>query len=129
MFKVIIAGSREFKDFPLLKKKVDFLLKNKKPYVEIVSGMARGADKMAMRYAVEEELPLKKFPANWDKNGRKAGYIRNKIMGEYADALIVFWDGTSPGTLNMIKIALEQKKPIRIVKYLELHKHSKSFQS
>ena len=73
--------------------------------LEIVSGTARGVDQLGERYALERGLKLKKFPANWDKYGRKAGYLRNKEMAEYARILIAFWDGKSKGTKHMIDLA------------------------
>jgi predicted Rossmann fold nucleotide-binding protein DprA/Smf involved in DNA uptake len=51
--RVIIAGSRDFNDYELLKKHCDYLLQNQKE-VEIISGGARGADKLGERYASGE---------------------------------------------------------------------------
>lgn len=122
MLKVIIAGSRNFNDYQLLKEKMDFYLQNKinikKPNcgIEIVSGMARGADIMGEKYAKEKGYTLKQFPANWSLYGKSAGYIRNKQMRDYADACVVFWDGKSLGSKHMISLAKE-KIPIRVVVY------------
>ena len=44
MFKVIIAGSRSFNQYDLIKAKLDFYFSNRLPAVEIVSGTVRGAD-------------------------------------------------------------------------------------
>jgi len=60
-------------------------------------------------------IKIKEFPANWEKYGRAAGPIRNKEMAEYADALILIWDGKSKGSLNMLKNAREQKLIIKEV--------------
>ena len=43
MFKVIICGSRSFNSLSYLTEKCDYLL-SRKSDIEIVSGMARGAD-------------------------------------------------------------------------------------
>lgn len=115
MLKVIIAGSRDFDDYELLKSKCDYFLRNRE--VEIVSGTARGADVLGERYAEERDLVVKRFPADWDKYGKRAGYLRNVEMAEYADALITFWDGKSRGTKHMIDIAREKDLKIRIVKF------------
>jgi len=113
--KVIVAGSRDFNDYNLLKKKLDYYFQNKKP-TEIVSGTARGADKLGEKYASQNNINIKKFPANWDKHGNKAGYLRNKEMAEYADALVAFWDGNSKGTKHMIDLAEKNKLKVKIVK-------------
>lgn len=123
MLKVIIAGSRSFNNYKLLEEKMDFFLKNKidknRPYfnIEIVSGTARGADTLGEKYAKEKGFALKRFPANWDLYGKKAGYIRNKEMRNYADVCVVFWDGESKGSKHMINLAKEDNMPIRVVMY------------
>lgn len=123
MLKVIIAGSRSFNNYKLLKEKMDFFLKNKidknRPYfnIEIVSGTARGADTLGEKYAKEKGFALKKFPANWDLYGKKAGYIRNREMRDYADVCVVFWDGESKGSKHMINLAKEDNMPIRVVMF------------
>jgi hypothetical protein len=109
--KVIIAGSRNFNDYNLLKSSCDNLL-TQFNNIEIVSGTARGADKLGERYAREKGYDIKEFPANWDKHGKSAGYIRNDEMAQYADWLIAFWDGTSKGTKHMIDLA--NKRGIKV---------------
>ena len=113
--KVIVAGSRSFDNYELLKEKLDYYLKNIKSPV-IVSGKARGADTLGERYAVEHNLPGESYPADWSK-GRNAGYVRNELMANKADALIAFWDGKSKGTEHMIKTMKAKKKQVRVVKF------------
>lgn len=70
---------------------------------EVVSGRApRGADRYGEVWAESNNLPIKPFPADWHKHGRAAGILRNIDMANYADALVAIWDGSSPGTKNMI---------------------------
>lgn len=102
-FRVIIAGSRNYEDYENLKKVCNFMLCNKKE-IEIVSGTAKGADKLGEQYAVEKGYKVNYFPADWSK-GKSAGYIRNELMAQNADALIAFWDGESRGTKHMIDLA------------------------
>ena len=83
--------------------------------VEIVSGMARGADMIGYEFAKHFLIDTKEFPADWDKHGKSAGYIRNKEMSEYADELIAYWDGKSNGTKNMITLMGIARKPTTII--------------
>ena len=117
-FKVVIAGSRNFKDYALLQQKMSNYLQRKLPNVQVISGTAKGADKLGERFAGKHGLPLKKYPADWDKYGKRAGYIRNKQMAELADAVVVFWDGKSRGSKLMIDIANNLGKPLRIVRFV-----------
>jgi hypothetical protein len=114
--KVIIAGGRDFSDRNFLFKKCDSLLINIK-VTEIVSGGARGVDLLGEDYAMGCLYNWKRFPADWDKHGKSAGYIRNEEMAKYSDALIAFWDGKSKGTKHMIDLAKKHKLKVKVVKY------------
>lgn len=120
IFRVIICGSRNFNDYELLKEKCDYFLSRKindGSKVVIVSGCARGADQLGEKYASERGLAVLKFPANWDKYGKRAGYLRNKNMADVANACIAFLDSNREniGTKMMIRIAREQKLLVREV--------------
>ena len=116
--KVIIAGGRDFNDYELLCQKVDKIL-SRQIYsdIEIVSGAAKGADKLGEAYAEERGYKITRFPADWGTFGNSAGYRRNVEMAVYGDALIAFWDGISKGTGHMIDIARTHSLLIRIVSY------------
>ena len=119
VFRVIIAGSRDFNDYNLLKEKCDTFLEIKRMVndIQIVSGGARGADSLGERYAAEKGYNLQLFNADWEKYGKSAGYKRNVEMAENADALIAFWDGQSRGTEHMIRTARDHKLSVRIVRF------------
>lgn len=117
MFKVIIAGGRDFNDYSRLCEHVTHLLRNQYKGIEVVSGGARGADSCGEQYAIEYNYPIKLFEAQWEEYGKSAGYRRNVEMAEYADALIAFWDGKSKGTKHMIDIAKEKGLKVRVVRY------------
>lgn len=114
--KVIIAGSRDFRNYSLMKERCDLILSEKND-IEIVSGGARGADKMGEFYAKERGYCIKVFPADWEQFGKSAGFIRNKQMAEYADTLICFWDGQSKGTQHMINLAKNEGLETHIIKF------------
>lgn len=114
--KVVIAGSRNFNDLKTLTRVCNHYLKNQKT-IEVVSGTAKGADRLGEAYAYSKGYKLTRFPADWDSHGQGAGIIRNREMAEYADAVIVFWDGHSRGTANMIKVAGEFNLRTKIYKY------------
>lgn len=117
--KLIVAGSRGFRDYNLLRDSiVAFLpLEYEAGLLEIVSGCARGADSLAIDFAIAQNLRLHKFPAEWDTLGRGAGFRRNEAMAAFADALIAFWDGESRGTAHMIQVARREKLEVQVVRY------------
>lgn len=120
IFRVIVAGSRSFKDYDLMKRSLNRIFSNIKTPIEIVSGTANGADKLGERYADENGLYVKLMPAEWTKHQRKAGPIRNEEMAKYVapnGGCVIFWDGVSAGTKQMIKIARKYKLKLRIIRY------------
>ncbi|MDR3135180.1 MAG: DUF2493 domain-containing protein [Deltaproteobacteria bacterium] len=71
---------------------------------EIVSGLAKGVDTLAIEYANKRGIGLKMFPADWKRFGRSAGPRRNEEMARYADYGVAVWDGLSHGTKHMIRL-------------------------
>ena len=115
--RLIVAGSRTFKDYDFLKQKLDSLLINVDLRdVAIVSGRAQGADRLGERYAWEWGLLCIKRPAKWDIYGKAAGHIRNEEMARLATHAVIFWDGKSPGSKDMIALAERYHLRLRIVK-------------
>lgn len=119
-FFCLVVGSRSFQDYSFLKEKLDHFLSNQSEIV-IVSGGARGADTLAEKYAKERKLPVKIFPANWEKYGKRAGYIRNDEMHSFLSrqekrGVVAFWDGVSKGTEHNFQLAKRYNNPIRIVR-------------
>ena len=53
MFKVIVAGGRDFNNYDGLSNSLDYLFKNINDDIQVVCGMARGADRLGERYAKE----------------------------------------------------------------------------
>lgn len=115
-FRVIIAGSRSFSDYGILRSRCNFLFSQKKPTC-ILCGEARGADLLGRRYAEEHGIPVVSYPANWKVYGNRAGYIRNEKMAANADALVAFWDGRSSGTAHMIQLAREYGLSVRVIRF------------
>lgn len=99
--KVIVAGSRGITKQAV----VDFALGQfPQRITEVISGTARGVDILGEQWARKMCIPVKRFPADWDRYGKSAGYRRNEQMAAYADALVAVWDGESRGTKHMIDI-------------------------
>lgn len=96
---------------------MDWLLQNVDDEISIVCGTARGADILGEKYAKEKNFNVAYYPAEWDKYGKSAGYIRNKEMAQNADALVAFWNGVSRGTKSMIDLAKKYSLAVRVVQF------------
>lgn len=130
--RIIIAGSRDFDDYDLaFETLLDFWNHlDKYPFirlfgdqVKIISGRARGADRIGEYLGEKFGLEVIGFPADWDGLGKRAGYVRNAEMAKYAmtdgsyGVLIAFWDGKSKGTKHMIDLAEKNGLEVHIVRF------------
>jgi len=113
-FRVVVAGSRNFKDYDRLAAELDKFLAGKKNIV-IVSGTARGADRMGEQYAATHGYKVEQFPAEWGIYHKGAGPIRNMKMVKSADAVVAFWDNQSSGTRNIIDCARQENIPYKVI--------------
>ena len=105
--KIAIVGSR------------NITVNNIEDYIfecdEIVSGGAKGVDACAAEYAKENGLKFTEFSPEYERYGRAAPIIRNRQIVDYADKILVFWDGSSKGALSVIKYAQKVGKDCEII--------------
>jgi hypothetical protein len=111
--KLAIIGSRTFNNYKLLQE----TLEQYKPEITlIISGAAKGADLLGEKWALENNIQTLIFPANWNKYGKRAGYIRNEDIIKNCDYCIAFWDGESKGTKHSISLCKKYNIPYQIIK-------------
>lgn len=111
--KVLIAGSRSWSDYTHIRQVMDDVMDMQveigDPITEVISGTASGADQLGERWAAARNLTISRYPANWNRDGRAAGYIRNKEMVDSldpkCDMVVVFWDGESRGSQHTITLS------------------------
>ncbi len=111
-FRVAIVGSRTFNNYSFLKRKIeettrDIIIE------QIISGGAKGADKLAEQFAKENNIPIKILKPDW-KKGKWAGFERNTNIINQSDIVFAFYNGTSKGTLDSIKKAEKLNKKLYI---------------
>lgn len=126
MYKIIINGSRDFYNYTYLRLILkDYIMTNQinPELIEIISGGAKGADTLAIKFAKEYNLNYKVMNADWNKYGKRAGILRNAEMLTYAISnpndiaiLISFWNGTSKGTKHMIDISNDKGIIVKVIK-------------
>lgn len=116
--RIIIAGGRNFDNYELMKKEFLSLMESyDNNQVTIISGMAKGADRLGVHIATDYGLNLIKMPADWNKHGKSAGYRRNEDMAKRATHLLAFHDTISKGTKHMIDIAIDYGLVVKVVHY------------
>ena len=126
MSKLAVVGCKDYHDYDDFKKYMLDFTRYKK-ISEIVSGGAPGTDTMVEKYATENKIPLKVFPANCSKYGKSAGkrlhhansvsyHLSNEQIVNYSDIGIAFLSPLSKRTINTINLFAKHKKFCRIVK-------------
>jgi len=119
--KLIVAGSRDWPWRQYIFDALDHYTKNyPKEYIEIVDGGALGADRCGRDWAIERGIKYKTMNADWDGLGMRAGLERNTQMAEYANAAIVFWNGKSTGSADMIRKASMAGMRVVVINLLKI---------
>jgi predicted Rossmann fold nucleotide-binding protein DprA/Smf involved in DNA uptake len=108
--KIAIVGSRSFKDFDYLEKRLNALFSSLGKPALIISGGATGADSLAEQYAIRYGIPTKIHSPDWKRFGKTAGFLRNQLIVRDSDIIITFWDGESKGTAHTIALAEQAGK-------------------
>lgn len=83
----------------------------------VIHGDCRGPDHWGRDWAQEgwDWIRQEAYPADWDKHGKAAGFLRNSTMVDVCDIVVAVWDGTSKGTQDTIRKARLAKKPTVIL--------------
>ena len=107
--RILVCGGRDFNSRALLNKALQ-------PYASkdniIIQGSARGADDLAKIWAVDNDIEFKNYPADWNKYGKRAGYIRNvQMLNEGKPDLVIAFPG-GKGTQMMINLAESAGIPV-----------------
>lgn len=123
MKRLLVTGSRNWQDFPLLHATLmDAWKYLGEPFDEItlVSGNAHGADRMAELIWEVAGQPIERHPADWRPAGifnPHAGTARNERMVALgADVCVAFIRNNSAGASHCARIAKEAGIPTKIVR-------------
>lgn len=118
MDKVAVVGGRDFTDqsrmFYILDK-----YNEKHGISHIITGGARGADTLAESYAKSRCIPYTVYPANWDKHGKQAGFLRNTDIVKASDVVIAFPTKSSKGTWDSVAKADTFYKKVYVFEELD----------
>lgn len=111
--KVGIVGSRGFMNYQMVCDEMSLI-----DDVEVVvSGGARGADFLGEKWAKDNNKEILIFKPDWNKYGKRAGFIRNEDIVKNSDYVIAFWDGESKGTKSSIDLCKKFGIKLKIVYY------------
>lgn len=120
--KIAVIGSRNFTDQLVLENELN-VIKDKVDL--IISGGANGADNLAEKWALVNNIPTEVIKPDWKTYGRAAGIVRNKQIIESCDYCIAFWGTKSKGTLFSINYCKKLVKPFKIINFIPVETNLK----
>ena len=114
--RVLVTGSRDWSDPKAARKLIVDRLAELPGDSVIVHGAARGADRFAHQEAQKLGLLVEPHPADWDRHGKSAGFVRNaEMVALGADLVLAFWNGKSNGTRHTVGLAEAAGIPVEVI--------------
>jgi hypothetical protein len=113
--RTIIAGSRGITKYKFLRLAIEHCPWT--PTIVLSGTCPDSPDVLGERWANLHNIPVERYPANWDQFGKRAGMLRNSLMAYKGQALIALWDGVSTGTAHMIEAAKTRRLRIFVVNF------------
>lgn len=122
--RVQITGSREFTDKDLIHGAiVERMIQpfRKGEPVTVVHGGARGADTLAGEAVRDYSwVNVEVYPADWEKYGKRAGYLRNAQMADLEPDVCLAFFKTGAGNKGTQMMAdLCRKRGILVIEHWE----------
>ena len=118
-----VIGSRSITDKQIIFTNLEYLINLLSEHklitdnkLIILSGKAKGVDSFAMEYARRNNILNINILPDWNKYGKRGGFVRNENIIKYSHRIIAFQTENSAGTQNGIDHAKRMKKKINVVK-------------
>ena len=122
-FYLLVVGSRSLTIYSLIENYLDKLVAERLSDYDIVvvSGGAKGVDTLAERWADNKGYEKVIMLADWEKEGRSAGFKRNARMHQFiADTepriVVAFWDGISKGTAHNFELCKQYDNELLVIR-------------
>jgi len=110
--RVLIAGSRSIGSAAAVDRALAHAEGLGLDITEVVSGGARGVDRLGEDWARRRGLPVRVYEPDWARLGKRAGYVRNAEMVRVSEAVVILYDGVSKGTAHTLRIARAAGLPV-----------------
>ena len=115
--RVLICGGREWRNREIILEVLREVVEIFGQDVTVVDGTCRGADELGHVAATLLGLRTERYPANWERYGKRAGHLRNQQMLDTGlDLVLAFHTNlaASQGTADMVARAKKAGVPVRI---------------
>jgi len=117
-YRILVTGSRTWDDWPRIAFELGVAIgQSGHPLDNIVivhGSCPRGADAIADRIAASYGCQVERHPADWERCGKQAGFIRSAEMVRLgADLALAFIRGNSAGATHCATMAAQAGIEIR----------------
>jgi predicted Rossmann-fold nucleotide-binding protein len=103
--KVLVCGGRDWVDAELVESALNSLHAARGPFSCLITGAARGVDRIAGRWARQNGILEWDFLPEWHRAGTPDGALRNqRMIAEGAPDLVIAFPG-GLGTADMVERA------------------------
>lgn len=115
MATILVCGGRDYANrdclFRVLSNVAAAYVAQGEP-VTVIHGGSSGADAMAGEWAKSSGVCVREYPAEWDREGRAAGPMRNsRMLREGRPDIVVAFPG-GRGTADMVRKARGSSVPV-----------------
>ena len=111
MTRVLVCGSRTWRDGEAIRADLRMIERGS----TVITGGARGADQLAETIAHSLGFDVETFLADWRREGRQAGYLRNlRMLATKPDLVLAYQLDDSLGTQHVIDQAGKRGIPVRV---------------
>lgn len=87
------------------------------PIILMHGACPTGVDLVVDKWAERNLIPVKRFPADWDKHGKAAGPIRNQQMVDKGPSYMIAFPSSGTGTRDCARRADEAGIPVFIPRW------------
>lgn len=120
-YRVLVTGSRDWEDEKLVRRELARIRHETGGPIVVVHGACpRGADAQAARWVTDwpttgfDGVDVEAHPANWQLEGKRAGFIRNaRMVNLGADVCLAFIKDGSRGASHTATLAEQAGIPVR----------------
>jgi hypothetical protein len=113
-YRVLVTSSRTWDDETTLTRALDDVRATHPNLVIVDGACVRGGDEITHRWCAQHCIPEERYPADWKREGRSAGPLRNiRMVATQPAEVLAFIRNNSHGASGCARAAERALIPVR----------------